>query len=96
MRIIDIDGNAPTKKALSEMSMLERSALRQDMLRVDAGIDTVIETACDSCGATIRTRLEAEPSFYSPEFGCKRRVLPRVWRFALGVWRGVCPSYSHT
>ncbi len=66
MRIIDIDGSAPTKKALGEMSMRDRSALRQDMLRVDAGIDTVIECACDACGTRLRTRLEAEPSFLFP------------------------------
>ena len=66
IRIMDIDGNAPTKKALNEMSMRDRSALRQEMLRVDAGIDTTIEIDCDSCGARIRTRLEAEPSFLFP------------------------------
>lgn len=66
IRIVDIDGNAPSKKALNEMSMRDRSALRQEMLRVDAGIDTAIELDCDSCGARIRTRLEAEPSFLFP------------------------------
>lgn len=66
IRILDIDGNAPSKKALNEMSMRDRSALRQEMLRVDAGIDTTIELDCDSCGMRIRTRLEAEPSFLFP------------------------------
>jgi len=66
IRILDIDGTAPSKKALNEMSMRDRSALRQEMLRVDAGIDTTIELDCDSCGARIRTRLEAEPSFLFP------------------------------
>lgn len=66
IRILDIDGNAPTKKTLNEMSMRDRSALRQEMLRVEAGIDTTIEIDCDSCGARIRTRLEAEPSFLFP------------------------------
>ena len=66
IRILDIDGNAPTKKTLNEMSMRDRSALRQEMLRVDAGIDTSIESDCDSCGTRIRTRLEAEPSFLFP------------------------------
>ena len=66
IRILDIDGNAPTKKTLNEMSMRDRSALRQEMLRVDAGIDTSIESDCDSCGTRIRTRLEAEPGFLFP------------------------------
>jgi len=66
IRILDIDGSAPSKKALNEMSMRDRSALRQEMLRVDAGIDTSIESDCDSCGTRIRTRLEAEPSFLFP------------------------------
>jgi len=66
IRILDIDGNTPSKKALNEMSMRDRSALRQEMLRVDAGIDTTIEFDCDSCGSHIRTKLEAEPSFLFP------------------------------
>ncbi|MHB9038483.1 MAG: T4 family baseplate hub assembly chaperone [Armatimonadota bacterium] len=66
IRILDIDGNPPSKKALAEMSMRDRSALRAEMLRVDAGIDTTIECDCDSCGSKIRTRLEAEPSFLFP------------------------------
>ena len=66
IRILDINGNAPTKKTLNEMSMRDRSALRQDMLSVDAGIDTTIESDCDSCGTRIRTRLEAEPGFLFP------------------------------
>jgi hypothetical protein len=66
IRILDIDGAAPTKKALSEMSMRDRSALRAEMLRVDAGIDTSIEADCESCGSRIRTRLEAEPAFLFP------------------------------
>jgi len=66
IRIVDIDGSAPSKKALNEMSMRDRSALRQEMLRVDAGIDTAVELDCDSCGTRIRTRLEAEPSFLFP------------------------------
>lgn len=66
IRIIDIDGNPPSKKILADMSMKDRSALRAEMQRVDAGIDTTIEASCDSCGARIRTRLEAEPAFLFP------------------------------
>mgnify|MGYP005864123883 FL=1 len=66
IRIMDIDGSAPSKKALSEMFMRDRSALRAEMPRFDAGIDTAIELDCDSCGTRIRTRLEAEPSFLFP------------------------------
>lgn len=66
IRILDIDGKAPSKKSLSEMSMRDRNALRQEMSRVDAGIDTSVETECDGCGTKIRTRLEAEPSFLFP------------------------------
>jgi hypothetical protein len=66
IRILDIDGCIPSKKALYEMSMRDRSALRQEMLHVDAGIDTTIELDCDSCGSRIRTKLEAEPSFLFP------------------------------
>ena len=66
IRILDIDGIAPSKKALADMSMRDRSALRQDMLNADAGIDTSITASCDSCGAEIRTKLEAEPNFLFP------------------------------
>lgn len=66
IRILDIDGNPPSKKALAEMSMRDRNALRSDMLSVDSGIDTTIECDCESCGTRIRTRLEAEPSFLFP------------------------------
>ncbi|MDD3927903.1 MAG: hypothetical protein PHT33_14730, partial [bacterium] len=40
IRILDIDGNPPSKKSLAEMPMKDRVALRQEMARVDAGIDT--------------------------------------------------------
>jgi len=66
IRILEIDGIAPSKKALAEMSMRDRTALRAEMLRVDAGIDTNVETECESCGAPVRTKLEAEPSFLFP------------------------------
>ncbi|MHB0998520.1 MAG: T4 family baseplate hub assembly chaperone [Armatimonadota bacterium] len=66
IRILDIDGSAPSKKMLSDMSMKDRSALRQEMLRTDAGIDTTVIIPCDSCGMEIRTRLEAESSFLFP------------------------------
>jgi len=83
IRIIDVDGASPSKKLMNDMSMRDRSALRQEMLRVDAGIDTTVETDCQSCGTRIRTRLEAEPGFYSPEFACKGRVFPRLRRAPL-------------
>lgn len=85
IRILDIDGKAPSKKSLAEMSMRDRNALRQEMSRVDAGIDTSVETECDGCGTRIRTRLEAEPAFLFPEFACKRRILSRLRRTALGL-----------
>ena len=66
IRVLDIDGKAPSKKSLAEMSMRDRKALRQEMSRVDAGIDTSVETECDGCGTKIRTRLEAEPAFLFP------------------------------
>lgn len=66
IRIIDIDGKSPDKKTVGEMSMRDRTALRGEMARVDAGIDTVIETDCEACGARIRTRLEAESPFLFP------------------------------
>jgi hypothetical protein len=66
IRILEIDGSAPSKKALADMSMRDRTALRAEMLRVDAGIDTSIECDCESCGSRIRTRLEAEPAFLFP------------------------------
>jgi hypothetical protein len=62
IRIIDI----PSKKLMNEMSLRDRSALRQEMLRVDAGVDTTVEVDCESCGTRIRTRLEAEPGFLFP------------------------------
>jgi len=46
--------------------MRDRSALRKEMARVDAGIDTTIESVCEGCGTVLRTRLEAEPAFLFP------------------------------
>jgi len=66
IRILAIDGKAPSKKDMADMSMRDRSALRKEMARVDAGIDTTIETACEGCGTILRTRLEAEPAFLFP------------------------------
>jgi len=66
IRILSIDGQPPSKKHLNEMSMRDRSALREEMTRVDGGIDTAVDVSCDSCGARIRTRLEAEPAFLFP------------------------------
>ncbi len=66
IRIIDINGKPPSKKFLADMSLRDRSALRQEMARVDAGIDTSIEMPCDACGTLLRTRLESEPAFLFP------------------------------
>ncbi|HRT97834.1 MAG TPA: hypothetical protein P5532_25795 [Planctomycetota bacterium] len=66
IRIVEIDGQPPSKKALNEMTMGDRSALRKEMLRVDGGIDTQVDVPCDACGTRIRTRLEAEPAFLFP------------------------------
>ena len=66
MRILDVEGNPPSKKILAEMSMKDRSALRVEMSRVDAGIDTTVECECESCGTQLKTRLEAEPAFLFP------------------------------
>ncbi len=66
IRLVDIDGAAPSKKLMNEMSLGDRSALRQEMVRVDAGIDTTVEVDCETCNARIRTRLEAEPGFLFP------------------------------
>ena len=66
IRILDIDGKPPSKKSLAEMSMRDRSALRQEMARMDAGINTAVEAECDGCGTRIHTRLEAEPNFLFP------------------------------
>lgn len=66
MRIREIDGKAPSKKALADMSLRDRNALREAMRAVEGGIDTAIETECEACGTTLRTRLEAEPAFLFP------------------------------
>ena len=66
IRLIDIDGPAPSKKLMNEMTLGDRSALRQEMVRVDAGIDTTVEAHCESCNALLRTRLEAESGFLFP------------------------------
>jgi hypothetical protein len=66
MRILTIDGAAPSKKMLADMAMKDRAALRAEMARVDGGIDTLIELECEACGAPLRTRLEAEAPFLFP------------------------------
>jgi hypothetical protein len=66
MRIREIDGKAPSRKALSELTLKDRNALREAMREADAGIDTTVETECEACGAKLRARLEAEPAFLFP------------------------------
>ena len=66
MRIIDIDGKPPSKKVMQDMSLRDRQALRAEMDRVNAGIDTAITVDCEACGERLRTRLEAEPGFLFP------------------------------
>jgi hypothetical protein len=69
MRIRDIDGTPPTKKTLAEMVLRDYNALYAAMLATEGGIDTVITSACDGCGALLRTRLEGEKDFLYPELG---------------------------
>ena len=66
MRIVDIDGKPPSKKIMAEMSLRDRSALRQEMDRVNAGVETTITTECAACGQRLRTRLETESAFLFP------------------------------
>lgn len=66
MRIKEIDGKAPNKNSLEELPAFDLTALRQEMQRVDGGIDTTVNAVCASCGARIVTRLEAEPAFLFP------------------------------
>ncbi|CAM2066712.1 hypothetical protein SCOR_15135 [Sulfidibacter corallicola] len=66
MRIIDIDGKPPSKRVMQDMSLRDRQALRAEMDRVNAGIDTAITVDCEACGERLRTRLEAEPGFLFP------------------------------
>ncbi len=68
-RIISVDGNPPNKKVITDLPMRDRSELRKEMLKTDAGIDTEIETICQSCGNKIKTRLEAESAFLFPNLG---------------------------
>jgi len=66
IRILDIDGKAPTRKTVTEMSLKDRQALRQAMLAVDGGIDTTVDTACEHCGQPIRIRVEGDAGFFFP------------------------------
>jgi len=66
IRILDIDGTAPNKKTVTEMSLKDRQALRQAMLAVDGGVDTTVETVCEHCGQPLRTRVEADAGFFFP------------------------------
>ena len=66
IRILDIDGNAPNKKTVTEMSLKDRQALRQAMLAVDGGIETTVKASCQHCGQVIRTRVEADAGFFFP------------------------------
>ena len=66
IRLVSIDNQPPSKKLLNDMSVRDRSALREEMARVDGGINTQVDVSCDSCGARLRTRLEAEPAFLFP------------------------------
>jgi hypothetical protein len=68
-RIISVDGNPPNKKVVTELPLRDRSELRREMLKVDAGIDTEVEVICQGCGNRLKARLEAEPNFLFPNLG---------------------------
>ncbi len=68
-RIIWVDGNPPKKKLITELPRRDRSELRIEMLKSEAGVDTEIETVCQGCGNKIKTRLEAEQDFLFPNLG---------------------------
>ncbi len=68
-RIISVDGQPPNKKIVTDLPLRDRSELRREMLKVDAGIDTEVETICQGCGNRIKARLEAEPNFLFPNLG---------------------------
>ena len=65
-RILSIDGQAPNKKVVMDLSMRDRSELRREMASKDAGINTEIEIICDDCGHRFKTRLEGERDFLFP------------------------------
>ncbi|OPZ83577.1 MAG: hypothetical protein BWY76_02207 [bacterium ADurb.Bin429] len=66
IRILDIDGNAPNKKTVVEMSLKDRQALREAMKAVDGDIDTTVNTTCQRCGTPIKTKVEAHQDFFFP------------------------------
>ena len=41
-------GQSPSKKLLNEISMRDRSVLREEMTRVAGGIDTAVDVSCSS------------------------------------------------
>ncbi len=66
MRVVTIDEKPPTKKVMTDMTLRDRHALRNEMERVNAGIDTTVTSECFACGQRLRTRLESEPGFLFP------------------------------
>jgi hypothetical protein len=66
IRILAIDEKPPNKKVLAEMSISDRQALREAMVAVDCGIDTVLRTYCPYCGSEMRGRVEGDLSFLFP------------------------------
>ena len=66
IRILDIDGTAPNKKTVTEMSLKDCQALRQAMLAVDGGVETTVDTTCEHCGQPIRARVEGDADFFFP------------------------------
>ena len=88
MRIVEVGGKVPSKKTLAEMPMRDRVALRREMLRVDGGIDTTIDLECPGLRDADQDPTGVRPRFfYSPKLACERRLLPGVWRAALGLRR---------
>ena len=69
IRIRDINGAPPTKKLLAEMSLKDRTALREAMAATDGDIDTVITSTCEQCGEPVRARIEGEKDFLYPGIG---------------------------
>ena len=83
IRVLDIDGKAPSKKSLAEMSTATRCGRRcRGSTR-----ESTPRSRPNAMAAAPRSALAWRPNrlFCSQEFACKRRILSRLRRTALGL-----------
>lgn len=75
LRITSLDGQSvPSPRDLQQLPTYDREALREEMDKVDGGVDVNVTLTCPECGATRKAPLGVGANFFLPSvFGTKEK-----------------------